>query len=151
MYDEDLSSTSGMLSAPVLERVLGTTMHRADQRGTGVCVVAVSIEGSVEIRINGSGDRIDSMLDRAAGALPDVVRQCRLCRIDADHLLAVVPDADELEAHSLASRVRDSVDLAIRPRGIAPRNYRCEVGVAVYPAHSNTATGLIEHAIRAER
>jgi GGDEF domain-containing protein len=151
MFADDQDPANGLLSGPVLERILGTTMHRADQRGTGVCVVSVSIEGASGLRGDGSGDRIDAMLEMAAHTLPDVVRQCRLCRIGPDHLLALVPDADELEATSLETRVRTAVDFAIRPKGIAPRSYRSVIGTAVYPAHANTATALIEHSMRAER
>jgi len=151
MYVDEQDPANGFLTGPVMERVLGTTMHRADQRGTGVCLMSVSIEGASGLRGGGAGERIDAMLEQAAQTLPDVVRQCRLCRIDDDHLLALVPDADELEATSLEIRVRIAVDTAIRPRGLAPRSYRSLIGTAVYPVHASTATALIEQSMRAVR
>ncbi len=88
----------------------------------------------------------DQLLTIAAGRLQQSLRSCDIIgRPGGDEFVALVPDVNAEVAEKLATRLTRTLEQAYRIDG---RELRCaaSIGLALYPDHANTLTGLLRAA-----
>jgi diguanylate cyclase (GGDEF)-like protein len=88
----------------------------------------------------------DQLLTIAAERLRKSLRTCDIIgRPGGDEFVALVPDVGPDVAESLATRLTSSLE---RPYLIASKKLQCaaSIGLALYPEHANTLTGLLRAA-----
>jgi GGDEF domain-containing protein len=140
-------ATTGLLSRPAFVAVLDSTIARAEHRSEQVGLVAVAVDEAAELRAGGGGEKVDAMMGRMAETLAAEWGDNAVARVGRDHLAVIVTGADELELIGARDGIRHAAAVAIRPRGIAPRTYRCVVGVSLSSVHGVDSERLIDHAI----
>ena len=88
----------------------------------------------------------DQLLTIAAGRLQQSLRSCDIIgRPGGDEFVALVPDVNAEVAEKLAMRLTRTLEQAYRIDG---KELRCaaSIGLALYPDHANTLTGLLRAA-----
>ncbi len=91
----------------------------------------------------------DRLLTIAADRLRTTLRSCDIIgRPGGDEFVALVPDVDAATAESLAARLSESLE---QPYSIGEARLDCpaSIGLALYPQHANTLTGLMRAADQA--
>jgi diguanylate cyclase (GGDEF)-like protein len=91
----------------------------------------------------------DQLLIIAAERLRSSLRSCDIIgRPGGDEFVALVPDVDATVAESLANRLARSLEQSYL---IGPETLQCaaSIGLALYPEHANTLTGLLRAADQA--
>ena len=91
----------------------------------------------------------DELLRIAAQRLRTGLRPCDIIgRPGGDEFVALIPDVDAAAAEILAERMAASLEEAYRIHG---QSLRCtaSIGLALYPKHANTLTGLLRAADQA--
>ena len=89
------------------------------------------------------------MLVVAAKRLQKSLRSCDIIgRPGGDEFVALVPDVEPEEAESLAKRLTAALE---RPYRVGRETLHCSasIGLALYPQHANTLTGLLRAADQA--
>ena len=88
----------------------------------------------------------DQLLTIAAKRLQKSLRSCDIIgRPGGDEFVALVPDVDSKVAEKLATRLTGSLE---QPYLIGDKELDCaaSIGLALYPEHANTLTGLLRAA-----
>ncbi len=112
-------------------------------RGKGSLSLAVlTLDGLAELRAEGDEATADSLLAALAEAIVPMLRSSDVAaRIDDDELAIILPEAEGLEAYSIAERVRSSARSAQALHGTT-----VSIGVAGLPDQAEDAGELLDRA-----
>jgi len=139
---------TGVLNRRGFERDAAQRLTKSDDDATGA-LLFIDLNDFKAINDQCGHEVGDQLLRIAAGRLRKSLRSCDIIgRPGGDEFVALVPDVDAGVADTLAKRLTASLE---EPYAIGNQTLRCaaSIGLALYPRHANTLTGLLREADQA--
>lgn len=136
---------TGVLNRRGFERDAAQRLSASDDDATGA-LLFIDLNDFKLINDQFGHDVGDQLLTIAAQRLQQSLRSCDIIgRPGGDEFVALVPDVDAEVAEKLATRLTRTLE---QPYLIGSRRLHCaaSIGLALYPEHANTLTGLLRAA-----
>ena len=136
---------TGVLNRRGFERDAAQRLSASDDDATGA-LLFIDLNDFKRINDKYGHEVGDQLLTIAAQRLQKSLRTCDIIgRPGGDEFVALVPDVDAEVAEKLATRLTRTLE---QPYLISVRKLHCaaSIGLALYPEHANTLTGLLRAA-----
>jgi diguanylate cyclase (GGDEF)-like protein len=136
---------TGVLNRRGFERNAARRLRNSDDDATGA-LLFIDLNAFKQINDRYGHEVGDQLLIMVSERLRKGLRSCDIIgRPGGDEFVALVPDVGALVAEKLATRLTFSLEQEYR---IGNRNLSCpsSIGLALYPNHANTLTGLLRAA-----
>lgn len=136
---------TGVLNRRGFEREAAQRLTESDDEATGA-LLFIDLNDFKKINDRFGHEAGDQLLTLAAERLQQSLRSCDIIgRPGGDEFVALVPDVDAEVAEKLALRLAQALERAYL---ISGKKISCaaSIGLAVYPRHANTLTGLMRAA-----
>ncbi len=139
---------TGVLNRRGFERDAASRLTESDDNATGA-LLFIDLNDFKQINDQCGHQIGDQLLIIAAERIRTSLRSCDIIgRPGGDEFVALVPDVGSDMAEKLASRLTNSLE---EPYNIGNERLSCaaSIGLALYPEHANTLTGLLRAADQA--
>ena len=136
---------TGVLNRRGFERDAAQRLSDSDDDATGA-LLFIDLNDFKRVNDKYGHEVGDQLLTIAAQRLQKSLRSCDIIgRPGGDEFVALVPDVDAEVAEKLATRLTQTLE---QPYLISVRKLHCaaSIGLALYPVHANTLTGLLRAA-----
>ena len=136
---------TGVLNRRGFERDAAQRLTESEDDATGA-LMFIDLNDFKQINDQFGHEVGDQLLTIAARRLQKGLRSCDIIgRPGGDEFVALVPDVESEVAERLATRLTRTLE---RPYLIGARELECaaSIGLALYPKHANTLTGLLRAA-----
>ena len=136
---------TGVLNRRGFERDAAQRLTQSEDDATGA-LLFIDLNDFKQINDQYGHEVGDQLLTIAARRLQKSLRSCDIIgRPGGDEFVALVPDVDSDVAEKLATRLTRTLE---QPYLIGARELDCaaSIGLALYPEHANTLTGLLRAA-----
>jgi diguanylate cyclase len=121
-------------------------LDAALEHGQELALLLIDLDGFKELNDTLGHHAGDEVLRQIGPRLRDAVREHdTLARLGGDEFALVVPTNDEAAASAAGVRVRGVLEHAFRVEGLTV-HVDASVGIALHPAHAQTALGLLQRA-----
>lgn len=139
---------TGVLNRRGFERDAAQRLSESDDLASGA-LLFIDLNDFKQINDRYGHEVGDRLLTIAADRLRKTLRSCDIIgRPGGDEFVALVPDVDSELANSLTTRLNNALEQPYRI-GTAQLTCSASVGLALYPEHANTLTGLMRVADQA--
>jgi diguanylate cyclase (GGDEF)-like protein len=139
---------TGVLNRRGFERDAAQRLSESDDCATGA-LLFIDLNGFKQINDSCGHEAGDRLLTIAAERLRKTLRSCDIIgRPGGDEFVALVPDLAPALAEKLAARLSSALG---QPYQVGEASLKCSasIGLALYPEHANTLTGLLRAADQA--
>lgn len=136
---------TGVLNRRGFERDASSKLSASADDATGA-LLFIDLNGFKQINDKFGHEIGDQLLKVAANRLTSSLRSCDIVgRPGGDEFVALVPDVESDTADKLAERLTVALE---KPYAIGPHVLDCaaSIGLALYPEHASTLTGLLREA-----
>jgi len=141
---------TGLYNRRYLDEVFGHELARSDRDGRPLALVLIDLDHFKHLNDQYGHLAGDEVLRGVAGLLKAAVRESDLVfRFGGEELLLLMPAADQTDAWQRTEGLRQQVADTVFHTGQGPLQVTLSAGMAVWPAHGNTLTTLLEAADKA--
>jgi diguanylate cyclase (GGDEF)-like protein len=121
-------------------------LDAALESGHELALLLIDLDGFKELNDTLGHHAGDDVLRQIGPRLKEAVReQDTLARLGGDEFALVLPTSDETAASAAGVRVRAALERAFHVEGITT-HVDASIGIALHPAHAQTALGLLQRA-----
>ena len=139
---------TGVLNRRGFENSASRRLAASDDSATGA-LLFIDLNGFKQVNDSNGHEAGDELLKMAAERLRNTLRSCDIIgRPGGDEFVALVPDIASDRAEALAERLVQTLEKPYQLGNVVV-NCSASIGLALYPEHANTLTGLLRGADQA--